>query len=96
MVLDACRRTGTPVTVCGEMAGQPRAVLALFGMGLRRFSMSPAFIPTIKALLASVTTTQAERYAHQILQLKTSEEIRAYMTARLHEVSSALEVFDSG
>ena len=96
MVLDACQRTGTPVTVCGEMAGQPRSVLALFGMGLRRFSMSPAFIPTIKALLSSVTTTQAERFAHQILQLKTSEEIRAYLTARLHEVSSALEVFDSG
>ena len=35
MVLDACQRTGTPVTLCGEMAGQPRAVLVLFGMGLR-------------------------------------------------------------
>jgi phosphotransferase system enzyme I (PtsI) len=96
MVLDACQRTGTSVTVCGEMAGQPRSVLALFGMGLRRFSMSPAFVPTIKALLAAVTTSQAERFAHQILQLKTSEEIRSYLTARLHEVSSALEVFDSG
>ena len=51
MVLDACQRTGTPVTLCGEMAGQPRSVLVLFGMGLRRFSMSPAFVPTIKALL---------------------------------------------
>ena len=48
MVLDACRRTGTPVTLCGEMAGQPRSVLALFGMGLRRFSMSPAFVPAIE------------------------------------------------
>ncbi len=95
MVLDACQRTGTPVTLCGEMAGQPRSVLALFGMGLRRFSMSPAFVPTIKALLASVTTAQAERFAHQVLQLKTSEEIKAYLTSRLHEVSSAIEAFDS-
>ncbi len=95
MVLDACRRTGTPVTLCGEMAGQPRSVLALFGMGLRRFSMSPAFVPTIKALLSSVTTAQAERFAHHVLQLKTNEEIRGYLTARLHEISSALEVFDS-
>jgi phosphotransferase system enzyme I (PtsI) len=95
MVLEACQRTGTPVTLCGEMAGQPRSVLTLFGMGLRRFSMSPAFVPTIKALLASVTTAQAERFAHQVLQLKTNEEIRTYLTARLHEISSALEVFDS-
>jgi phosphoenolpyruvate-protein phosphotransferase (PTS system enzyme I) len=94
MVLDSCRSTGTPVTVCGEMAGQPRSVLALFGMGLRRFSMSPAFLPTIKALLASVSTSDAERFAHHVLQLKTSEEIRTYLTSRLHEVSSDLEMFD--
>ena len=95
MVLEACQRMGTPVTLCGEMAGQPRSVMTLFGMGLRRFSMSPGFVPTIKELLASVTTTQAERFAHHVLQLKTSEEIRAYLTARLHEVSSTLEVLDS-
>jgi phosphotransferase system enzyme I (PtsI) len=95
MVLDACEKTGTAVTLCGEMAGQPRSVLVLFGMGLRRFSMSPAFVPTIKALLSSVTIAQAERFAHHVLQLKTAEEIRAYLTARLHEVSCDLEVFDS-
>jgi phosphoenolpyruvate-protein phosphotransferase (PTS system enzyme I) len=95
MVLDSCQRTGTPVTLCGEMAGQPRSVLVLFGMGLRRFSMSPAFIPTVKELLASVTTAQAERFAHHVLQLSTNDEIRSYLTARLHEVSSALEVFDT-
>jgi phosphotransferase system enzyme I (PtsI) len=95
MVLDACQRTGTPVTLCGEMAGQPRSVLVLFGMGLRRFSMSPAFIPQIKELLSSVTTAQAERFAHHVLQLSTSEEIRSYLTARLHEVSSTIEVFDT-
>jgi phosphotransferase system enzyme I (PtsI) len=95
MVLDSCPRTGTPVTLCGEMAGQPRSVLVLFGMGLRRFSMSPAFIPTVKQLLSSVTTAQAERFAHHVLQLSTNDEIKSYLTARLHEVSSALEVFDT-
>jgi len=95
IVLEACQRTGTPVTICGEMAGQPRSFLVLFGMGLRRFSMSPALIPTIKALLRLVTTAQAERFAHQVLQLKTSEEIRSYLTARLHEISSSIEAFDS-
>jgi phosphotransferase system enzyme I (PtsI) len=95
MILDACSRTGTPVTLCGEMAGQPRAALVLFGMGLRRFSMSPAFVPTIKNLLAGVTTAQAERFAHHVLQLSTSDEIRGYLTARLREVSSNLEVLDT-
>lgn len=96
IVLDACKRTGTPVTICGEMAGQPRSVLTLFGMGLRRFSMSPAFVPAVKALLSAVTCAQAERFAHQVLQLKTNEEIRSYLTSRLHEVSTDVELFDFG
>src|SRR5436305_2543998 len=75
IVLDACQRTGTPVTLCGEMAGQPRSALVLFGMGLRRFSMSPAFVPTVKNLLAGVTTAQAERFAHRVLQLATSADV---------------------
>jgi phosphotransferase system enzyme I (PtsI) len=95
MVVDACGRTGTPVTVCGEMAGQPRSALVLFGMGLRRFSMSPAFVPTVKTLLAGVTTAQAERFAHHVLQLSTSEEIRAYLSSRLREISSTIEALDS-
>jgi phosphotransferase system enzyme I (PtsI) len=95
MVLESCHRTGTPVTLCGEMAGQPRSVLVLFGMGLRRFSMSPAFVPTIKELLASVKTAQAERFAHHVLQLSTSEDIRTYLTDRLHEISSTLEQLDT-
>jgi phosphotransferase system enzyme I (PtsI) len=96
MVLDACQRTGTPVTLCGEMAGQPRSVMVLLGMGLRRFSMSPAFIPTVKELLASVTTAQAERFAHHVLQLSTSEEIRSYLTARLHEGPAARSAVGPG
>jgi phosphotransferase system enzyme I (PtsI) len=57
--------------------------------------MSPAFVPTIKALLSSVTTAQAERFSHHVLQLSTSDEIRAYLSERLREISSTLELFDS-
>ena len=34
LVIGACNRRGKPVTVCGEMAGRPRCVLPLLGMGL--------------------------------------------------------------
>ena len=57
--------------------------------------MSPAFIPTVKNLLAGVTTAQAERFAHHVLQLSTSDEIRSYLAARLREISSTLEILDS-
>ena len=54
-VIAACNEAGKPVTLCGEMAGQPRAFVLLFGMGLRSFSMSPAFIPIIKELTSHLT-----------------------------------------
>src|SRR5204863_4894161 len=44
-VIRVCNRNNKPVTLCGEMAGRPRCFLPLFGMGLRRLSMSPAFVP---------------------------------------------------
>src|SRR5207253_3117710 len=49
-VLKTCQRHGVPVTLCGEMAGRPRCFLPLFGMGLRKLSMSPAFVTTMKEL----------------------------------------------
>ena len=42
-----------------------------------------------------MTTAQAERFSHHVLQLNTSDEIRSYLTARLNEVSSTLGVFDT-
>ena len=95
MILDACKKSGLPVTLCGEMAAQPRSFLILFGLGLRKFSMSPAFVPAIKSLLSSVTTAQAERYAHHVVQLKTSEEIKHYLSERLKEISADMQLFDS-
>ena len=95
MILDACKKSGLPVTLCGEMAAQPRSFLILFGLGLRKFSMSPAFVPAIKSLLSKVTTAQAERFAHHVIQLKTSEEIKHYLSERLKEISADMQLFES-
>src|SRR6185295_17917988 len=54
-VIRACNERGKPVTLCGEMAGRPRCFLPLFGMGLRRLSMSPATVPTIKEVIRRLT-----------------------------------------
>ena len=54
-VIRACNNAKKPVTLCGEMAGSPSTFALLFGMGLRSFSMSPAFIPTVKELVRKLT-----------------------------------------
>ena len=50
---DACADTGTPVSVCGEMAGRPLEAFALLGLGFERLSMPPAGIGPVKRMVLS-------------------------------------------
>lgn len=78
-IIRTCVRRAKPVTLCGEMAGRPRFLLPLLGMGLRRFSMSPAFIPTIKELVRSSTLDQARKIARKTGRLTTFRQVRNYL-----------------
>jgi phosphotransferase system enzyme I (PtsI) len=85
-VFKACRRHGKPVTLCGEMAGRAMCFLPLFGMGLRRFSMSPAFLPTIKELVRHSNLDDARRIARKALKLQTVDEVRRHLARSTRNV----------
>src|ERR1019366_1686289 len=85
-VIRACNERGKPVTLCGEMAGWPRCFLPLFGMGLRRLSMSPAAVPTIKELVRRTPLSVAEDIAKRVLKMSTTGEIRGYLTHKVGEI----------
>jgi phosphotransferase system enzyme I (PtsI) len=57
------RARGKPVSVCGEMAGDPQFTLALLGMGLRSFSMHPAQIGSVKQQVLRADTRKAPVFA---------------------------------
>jgi len=94
-VIQSCNKAGKPVTLCGEMAGQPRAFVALLGMGLRSFSMSPALIPTIKDLAAHVSIEQARQIVVETLEQRTTAKVQSLLTKRLHQLAPALEAMES-
>ncbi len=48
MTIDAGNTVGIPVAMCGEMAGDIRYTRLLLGLGLREFSMHPAFLLEVK------------------------------------------------
>ena len=50
-VAEAAARHGTPLTLCGELAGKPLGALALAAIGIRTLSMSPASVGPVKAAL---------------------------------------------
>ncbi|AHB47651.1 peptidase [Hyphomicrobium nitrativorans NL23] len=54
MLAGACYRHNVPLTVCGEMAGRPIEAMCLIGLGFRTFSMAPASIGPVKAMIRSL------------------------------------------
>ncbi|ODT68107.1 MAG: phosphoenolpyruvate--protein phosphotransferase [Pelagibacterium sp. SCN 63-23] len=54
LVVDAARRHGKPVTMCGELAGKPMEALALMAIGMTRLSMGPASIGPIKEMILNL------------------------------------------
>lgn len=83
---------GVPVSACGEMAGEPHMALVLFGLGLREFSMAPAAIPRIKAVLRAVSASRARELAQQCLALGSAEQIEK----RLRDELAAVALSHSG
>jgi phosphoenolpyruvate-protein phosphotransferase len=93
-VIKACDERGTPVTLCGEMAGRPRCVLPLLGMGLRRLSMSPAFVPSIKEVVRRTALETAHEVAARVLRMRTQGEVRGYLTRKVRQIWPNVTMLD--
>ncbi len=94
-VIRACLKHEKPVTLCGEMAGRPRCFLPLFGMGLRRFSMSPSFVPTIKELIRGTSMEIAEQTAARVVRLRTFAKVRDYLSKVTKQVFPNVTFLDT-
>ena len=60
-ICEACTATGTPASVCGELAGRPLEAFALIALGFDRLSMPPAGIGPVKRMVLSVDREAARR-----------------------------------
>jgi phosphotransferase system enzyme I (PtsI) len=79
-VVEACRRTGIPVAVCGEMAGEPLYSVLLTGLGVSDLSVSPYLVPEIKTILRACAYEEAVDLARQCLLLATPGDVRRTVT----------------
>jgi phosphotransferase system enzyme I (PtsI) len=62
-----CRAQGRPVSVCGEMAGDPAMTRLLLGLGLRSFSMHPAQLLLVKQQVLRADAGKLEAWARQVV-----------------------------
>ncbi len=84
--IEAGKRKGKRVGMCGEMAGDPLCAMLLLGMGLEEFSMGSIYIPVVKKMIRSVTYQVAKAACEIVLQMDTVGEIKKYLFEQMREL----------
>ncbi|HWI88394.1 MAG TPA: phosphoenolpyruvate--protein phosphotransferase [Sphingomicrobium sp.] len=87
-VLDAARAATVPVRICGEMAGRPLEAMALVGIGAENFSITPAGVGPVKAMVRSLDAAAIRSRLDQLLS-RPPKDMRKALTdwARRHNVT---------
>jgi len=85
LTLQAGKQAKIPVSMCGEMAGDPRYTRLLLGMGLRDFSAHPATVLDVKSIINSSSIKKLEPQCKRILSASTRPDKIHAMVEQLNE-----------
>ncbi len=88
-IATAARAYERPLSVCGEMAGQPLEAVLLVGLGFRELSMAPTAIPRVKEAVRAVRESDARRLAEHCLSLRTCDDIVRFVRQELPDAAAA-------
>ncbi|WP_448820104.1 phosphoenolpyruvate--protein phosphotransferase [Cetobacterium sp.] len=86
MVSNAGLKKNKKVSVCGEMAGENQAVIALLSLGIRDLSMAPAYIPKVRNLIRKIKIAELGEIKIKLLKAKDSQEIKNILNEYLEEI----------
>jgi len=78
-----------PVSVCGEMAGDPAAALLLVGLGVDSLSMSTASLLKIKWMLRHFNLNQAQKLVTEVMELEGAKDVREHINRQLDQAGLA-------
>lgn len=76
IVKQAADKYGKSVSICGEMAGEQKAIVAFLSMGITNLSMVGGSILAARALVRSLDYTSLKNVKEQILQCSDSNKIK--------------------
>jgi phosphoenolpyruvate-protein phosphotransferase (PTS system enzyme I) len=77
MIVDAAHQHGLPVSVCGEMAGDPVLVPLLLGLGVDELSVAPPLVPQVKFIVRRLKLSEAKVLAAYALNCEAAADILA-------------------
>jgi phosphotransferase system enzyme I (PtsP) len=87
-VADTAHRHRKPVSVCGELAGDPAGALLLLGMGVDSLSMSPALLPAVKRTLRCFSRRRAQLLAAAALDMEDGFGVHRLVNGALEEIQA--------
>ncbi|PRQ03266.1 Phosphoenolpyruvate-protein phosphotransferase [Enhygromyxa salina] len=85
LTCDAGAKAGIPVSLCGEMAADPRYTWVLVGLGLRELSMQASAIPVVKNIIRSSSLDEMEALAAAVLESETGDHARRLVLDQISE-----------
>ncbi|MHC8440744.1 MAG: phosphoenolpyruvate--protein phosphotransferase [Candidatus Eutrophobiaceae bacterium] len=90
-VIDAGKKCGIPVGMCGELANEPRFVRLLLALGLREFSVSPTRLLEIRQIINSSRLVDTARFRSRIIHTRKTESLQA-IVEQLNGLEPALPI----
>jgi phosphoenolpyruvate-protein phosphotransferase (PTS system enzyme I) len=75
MIVSEGNRNGIPITLCGEMAADPRFTPLLLGLGVHELSVSARYLPIVKNAIRATSIVRATQLAERVLAMPTSMEV---------------------
>ena len=84
--MEACNKAGKPISVCGEMGGDPLAASVLVGLGVNKLSMGLASVARMKKVLSGLTMEKARHMAQLARPLPTAADVEAALKKELEQL----------
>lgn len=74
-IMEGAGRHGTPVSICGEIAGDPVFASVLLGMGAQSLSLTPAMLPEVKYFVRKMNSGDAKDLVEELLTMEDPVKI---------------------
>lgn len=95
-VVECVHRYGKPVSVCGQMAGDPAGAVLLLGMGVDVLSTSSGSLPRVKWTVRSFARGRARALVGQALSMEDENGVRRLLNSALAEAGLGALIRGSG
>jgi phosphotransferase system enzyme I (PtsP) len=83
LIVEAAHAQNKRVSICGEMAGEPVAVIILLGLGFDMLSMNAHSIPRVKWIIRNFTLSKAKELVKEVMGMHHARDIRAHLERAL-------------